>query len=85
MLNNADFLHIKNKYPHIADKIEALWGYPEFYLMVNKLFTDTRGGTRTGFPPEDLKALGNIVSLHDFTYPHLLNATGDIWSLHHRI
>lgn len=85
MHNIAEFKLIKSKYPHIAEKIELLWGYPEFYLMFEKLFADTRNGTRRGFPTEDANAILRLIKIHDKKYPHMVPPSEDIWYLHHRL
>jgi hypothetical protein len=38
--------------PHLAQKICAVWGQPEFEPFVNRLIMDSRDGTRQGLPWE---------------------------------
>lgn len=61
---NADFQRVAARYPHIAQPLRLLWGYPEAADYVAKLLCDTRGGARQGFPPDVLQALLNIQELH---------------------
>jgi len=56
-LNNEYYVLVNTRFPHIGEKLRYLYGYPEYYSYIDKLFTDTRGDTRQGFPKEITNAL----------------------------
>lgn len=50
-------------FPHIVDRLVALWGKPQCRDYIEHLLLDNRGGTRTGFPQavaEELLLLSGI-------------------------
>lgn len=51
--NNEYYILVNTRFPHIGEKLRLLYGYPEFYSYIDKLFTDTR----QGFPKEITNAL----------------------------
>jgi hypothetical protein len=52
------------RFPHIGKALTYLWGQPEVVFYVNKLFLDSRGGTRRGFPEDVKNALLAIRETH---------------------
>lgn len=53
-------------FPHIVDRLVALWGKPECHEYLEGLLFDNRGGTRQGFPQavaEELLLLSAIARL----------------------
>lgn len=60
----SELLEKFNDFPHIKTKIMSLWGTVELQAYFEKLFTDTRGNTRTGFPGETGKALVSLSNIH---------------------
>ena len=68
LLKDSNFLIVNNRFPHIGSKIELLWGYPEFKPFMFKLITDTRDGTRQGFPSAVSSALFQLLSIHNEYY-----------------
>lgn len=79
MTRTDEYKLILDKYPHIADKLNLAWGYPEFPLVVNRLLTDTRDDTRQGFPPEIGQALMRILALYYQKFPHRNINSSNIW------
>lgn len=71
---------IDARFAHIGRRIIQTWGSYAFYMYVGTLFTDTRGGTRRGFPPEILAAITRIVKVHEELYPRLDPRRVDIWA-----
>lgn len=55
--NVSTFLHIRNT-------IENLWGSTELHTYFDRLFSDTRGHTRKGFPPAVGLSLIKLSILH---------------------
>lgn len=56
------------KYPHIAVRMRELWPDEDFALYMHTLFTDTRDGERSGFPPADFLRLVEINNLYITLY-----------------
>ena len=57
--------------PHferIHKRIVALWGTQECRDYINTLLTDTRDGTRSGFPPVVAKELFRLLHEHDLEF-----------------
>lgn len=75
-----EFPIINERFPHIGRRMMLTWGSYAFYIYSHSLFTDTRGGTRKGFPPEILAAITKIVKIHEERYPRLDARRLDIWA-----
>ena len=71
---------IDARFPHIGRRLIQTWGSYAFYMYAGTLFTDTRGGSRRGFPPEILSAITRIVKVHEERYPRLDPRRVDIWA-----
>jgi hypothetical protein len=71
---------INQRFPHIGRRMIQTWGSYAFYMYAGTLFTDTRGGSRRGFPPEILLAITRIVKVHELAYPRLDPRRVDIWA-----
>lgn len=54
---------IEISFPHILEKIQALWGYPEMDYYFVRLTIDDRGD-RQGFPAEVWDDLQMLTRLH---------------------
>jgi len=67
---NDDCMLVSEQFPHIGKPLRLLWGHPEVDGFIAKLFRDTRGGTRRGFPVEVRDALSRIQAHH-----HLIHDT----------
>ena len=61
---DPDYQVLSNSFPHIARALQLMRGYPESAVYIDKLLADSRGGSRSGFPPEVLEALLNIQLAH---------------------
>jgi hypothetical protein len=59
---------LEAKFPHIAEKIVLLWGYPELDKFFDKLSIDERGD-REGFPADVMSDLMFLSALHNIAYP----------------
>ena len=70
---NYDFKLVNSSFPHIGKKIELLWGHPELSKMLMDLLTDTRDGTRQGFPREVAAAMFRLAEMHGS------NDNTDLW------
>jgi len=73
--DNLDTLF--KQYPHIGDKINALWGTAECRKMLVSLLSDSRDGAREGFPPAIAKEILGMLKAHDDKYPQF-DTTTDI-------
>lgn len=49
LTENTHFKIIHNAFPRIGDKLQTLWGNPEFGHYMNTLLRDTRDGARRAF------------------------------------
>ena len=78
---NEDFTVINERFPHIGEKIAGQWGGYGLSPYINHLLTDTRNGTRQGFPKEVAIGLFRLLQLHDERYPQWAMKVTDIWSL----
>lgn len=59
---------LEKNFPHILEKIQALWGYPEMNYYFLRLTIDERGD-RQGFPTEVWDDLQILVRIHHDLYP----------------
>ncbi|MED5509142.1 MAG: hypothetical protein VX841_02505 [Pseudomonadota bacterium] len=78
---DESYLKISQKYPHIAKKLLIFWGSEFCEPYLDSLFTETRSGTRRGFPPDDMLALLNIRLLHEEQYE--FERKQDVWTYPH--
>ena len=75
-----EYVQINERFPHIGRHLIQTWGSYAFYMYCGTLFTDTRGGTRRGFPPEILMALTRLARVHEQNHPRLDARRLDIWA-----
>ena len=54
---------LEKTFPHILEKIQTLWGYPEMELYFARLAIDDRGH-RAGFPADVWDDLLMLMQLH---------------------
>lgn len=59
---------LEKKFPHVLEKIQAMWGYPEMNLYFSRLTIDDRGN-RDGFPADVWNDLHTLMKLHDLILP----------------
>ena len=76
---------VKARYPHIGEKIAALWGTPELNTYLDGLLHDTRDGTRAGFPFEVTGAILDISERHHRDFPQYAFKASDIWTVNNRL
>lgn len=63
------------RFPHLK-KIESMWGSPECRKFLFLLMTDTRGGTRQGFPKEHAVTIMSLLMEHDRRFPQFEHELG---------
>lgn len=85
LAENENFKMVNERFPHIGKKLAGLWSSHDFSPFINELFSDTRGGTRQGFPKEVSVALFRLMQDHDRLYPEVAYEAQDIWSLNNKI
>lgn len=61
-----------SKFPHLR-RIDQLWGTSDCRKFLFSLMTDTRGGTRQGFPPEHAGTVMSLLMEHDRKFPQFEN------------
>ncbi len=59
---------LETQFPRILQAIQALWGYPELNLYLEKLTIDDRGG-RAGFPPAAWDEIYLLMRIHQHILP----------------
>ena len=64
MSNDANLELVASRFPHIGKPLNLLWGHREVVTYADKLFRDTRGGTRRGFHADVMLALAAIREAH---------------------
>lgn len=64
LTENTHFKIIYSAFPRIGDKLQTLWGNPEFGHYMNTLLRDTRDGARKGFPVNVFFALDALAEDH---------------------
>lgn len=84
LTQDPKFSLINERFPHIGHKIEKLWGQTECNAYLTELFTDTRGTTRQGFPPDVASALFKLWQDHEDSFPGERIIVQDIWSLNNK-
>lgn len=77
--DNEDYELIHKAYPHITSRLKLLWGTKECHDLFQRLFLDTRDGTRQGFPKPSAAALYRIYELHDKDFPQFMEKS-NIWT-----
>lgn len=50
-------------FPHVIQRIKALWGHPELEFYIQELMISDRSD-RGGFPPDAFKELNAIMDVH---------------------
>ena len=57
-------------YPHLS-KIDAMWGTPQCRVLLMDLLSDSREGTRQGFPPQHASTIFRLLNEQDTQFSHL--------------
>ncbi len=78
---DKSYIRISQHYPHIGKKLLIFWGSEFCEPYLDSLFTDTRSGTRRGFPPEDMQALLKLRQLHETLFE--FEREHDVWTYPH--
>lgn len=68
---------LEERFPRVFERIIELWDSPEFDRFINGLFISDRGD-RQGFPPEAMRELFKLTSLHD---QGRIEVESDAWGL----
>ncbi|WP_222948174.1 hypothetical protein [Thauera sedimentorum] len=67
-MTETDTRALYERFPHLR-KIDLIWGTRECRDYVFRLMTDTRGGTRQGFPREHALTIMSLLMEHDRHFP----------------
>lgn len=81
LVENEELKKVNQRFPHIGRQLQSLWGCPDFSVYINQLLSDTRGGSRQGFPVEVARALFKLLQVHDREFPQHASDIPDIWNL----
>lgn len=57
------------RFPHLRDRIELLWGTPQGAKAISTLVFDSREGHRAGFPPEHAATVMALYEEHSRKFP----------------
>lgn len=77
LIENYDYQLIAGRYPHIAVKMNALWGSRECREYLLELTIDSRGDRR-GFHENDLFTIYHLIEEHDKQFPRFAQKS-DNW------
>lgn len=76
----VDTTALYQRFPHLQ-AIESEWGTRACRRRLMNLLTDSRGGTRQGFPPEHARTIFGLLAEHDRLYPAFENdLQGQAWT-----
>ena len=74
-------------FPHIGKNLYEKWGSVQLSQYIQHLFTDTRGGTRKGFPKAALQDLYKLLEYHERMFGEIIEKISledtkpaDIWA-----
>ena len=56
-------------YPHVFEKLQIFWGYPEFNQYIDTLCLQDRDTARAGFSREALAEIHFASELHELVVP----------------
>jgi hypothetical protein len=59
---------LEEKFPHILETIQLMWGHPELNMYFDKLIVDDRGN-RQGFPTEAWAEIHMLSRVHHELVP----------------
>jgi hypothetical protein len=79
--DDDDYRIVNTSFPHIGKRIAAVWGQPEFNLLILQLLRDSRGGTREGFPPHVRLALVRLEARFQREFRELTIPPSSMWDL----
>jgi hypothetical protein len=68
-MDNIDTSEFFTLYPHLAAKIQNLWGTKDCRAQLMHLLNDSRGGSRAGFPIAIGKTIILLLKEHDTKFP----------------
>lgn len=59
---------LEQRFPHVVEALQRLWGHPELELYFRRLTMDERGA-RKGFPEEAWGEIHFLMELHRAAFP----------------
>jgi len=77
---NYEFLVVKDAYPSVAEKLQALWGTEAFRDYAESLIQERTRVAREGFPGNVLLAISELISIHDIQFPGFAPIPDSFWS-----
>lgn len=69
MMNDLETQELFEAYPHIANRVQVLWGSDGCRKLLMSLIGDSRDGDRGGFDPKHAKIIFKLISHHDKEFP----------------
>lgn len=68
-MDTIDTPYLKKRHPHIAKKVETLWGSKECRDYIMHILKDSRDGKRAGFDFSVAGELLKLIAKHDELFP----------------
>jgi hypothetical protein len=62
---------IDKNHKNIAGKILLLWGYPEFYELMEQLLVVEKDRERSGFSLDVLTEFNELLEIHEHKFPRI--------------
>ena len=62
---------IDKNHQNIAGKILLLWGYPEFYELMEQLFVVEKDRQRAGFSLDVIMEFNELLEIHQHKFPKI--------------
>lgn len=62
---------IDKNHKNIAGKILLLWGYPEFYELMEQLLVVEKDRKRNGFSLEVIMEFNELLEIHEHKFPEI--------------
>jgi hypothetical protein len=62
---------IDKNHKNIAGKILLLWGYPEFYELMEQLLVVEKNRKRSGFSLDVIMEFNELLEIHEHKFPEI--------------
>lgn len=72
LIEDSDYLLVKQRFPHIGDKLALVWATNHFHRYMDSLLNAGDRHNRQGFPIEYARALARLRAKHDQRHPRLI-------------
>lgn len=73
---------IDKNHKNIAGKILLLWGYPEFFELMEQLLIVERDRKRTGFSLDVIMEFNELLEIHEHKFPKIKPTSPNLSKVH---